>query len=209
MSSLAKFILKGFTLEHGRKAYLTDLWFYAITSIIWLIWLIVSASTWPVIRQIGSFGSYFLGLISWTLLEYVIHRFVLHKVQPFEGWHQAHHQRPTAFITSPTAVTVLVFLVLVAWPAYIWTPIWFGLSYSGGIFTGSAIYSWVHHFVHQRRLKNSWLMDRKIWHALHHRPQKQLCFGVTTSLWDRVFKTDWNLQPQEKKSKFTPKRRAR
>ena len=42
MSSLAKFILKGFTLEHGRKAYLTDLWFYAITSIIWLIWLLIS-----------------------------------------------------------------------------------------------------------------------------------------------------------------------
>lgn len=39
-----------------------------------------------------------LGLVVWTLLEYLIHRFVLHGLDPFRRWHAAHHQRPEALI---------------------------------------------------------------------------------------------------------------
>ncbi len=183
-----------FKLEHGRLAYFADLWFYALASVGWILGLVVMAWSWPTAWQVGSFLAFAMGLLSWSLLEYGIHRFVFHGVQPFQRWHQAHHDRPRAFIASPTWVSVGIFLGVVVWPAYRWTPIWLGLSLSGGIFAGSAAYSWVHHYVHQHRTQSAWMMSCKVWHALHHRPALEICYGVTSPLWDKVFKTTWDGQ---------------
>ena len=47
-----------------------------------------------------------LGLVAWTLLEYVLHRFVLHGMQPFQAWHAEHHRRPQALIGTPTVAAI-------------------------------------------------------------------------------------------------------
>lgn len=33
------------------------------------------------------------GLGGWTLIEYGLHRFVLHRLPPFQAMHEPHHQR--------------------------------------------------------------------------------------------------------------------
>ena len=183
-----------FKLEHSRWAYMADLWFYAVASLAWVIGMVVRAWSWPVSWQLGSLGAFVLGVLSWTLLEYGIHRFVFHGVQPFQRWHHAHHERPRALIASPTLLSLLIFMVCVAWPAYRWTPAWMGLSLAGGVFTGSAAYSWLHHHIHQNRMKGSWMMNCKIRHALHPRPGVGVCYGGTTPLWDKGFNTAWDVQ---------------
>ena len=42
------------------------------------------------------------GVMVWTLLEYVIHRIVLHEVQFFAEMHYMHHDQPTGFVGTPT-----------------------------------------------------------------------------------------------------------
>jgi cyclopropane-fatty-acyl-phospholipid synthase len=181
-----------FKLEHGHLAYMADLWFYALAALGWTATLVVMAWAWPSSWQWGSFLSFLLGLMSWTLLEYGVHRLVFHGVEPFQRWHQAHHDRPSALIATPTVVGLTIFGVFVAWPMCHWTPIWMGSSWAGGVFTGSAIYAWVHHHIHQSRLRSAWMVRCKIRHALHHRPGRAVCYGVTVPFWDWVFNTSWD-----------------
>lgn len=48
----------------------------------------------------------------------------------------------------------------------------------------------MHHASHHWRADSGWLKQRKCWHALHHHhTERPVCFGVTTSFWDRVFGT--------------------
>ena len=49
------------------------------------------------------------GAATWTFLEYVLHRFVLHGVAPFSDWHRQHHLRPLALICSPTVLSAALF----------------------------------------------------------------------------------------------------
>ena len=64
--------------------------------------VLVAALAWPA-GAVGwkVAGALLAGLVAWTLLEYVLHRFVLHGVEPFRAWHLAHHRNPTQPIRVP------------------------------------------------------------------------------------------------------------
>ena len=49
------------------------------------------------------------GVIVWTLLEYFLHRHVLHRLQPFKRLHDLHHARSTDVIGTPTWVSLCLF----------------------------------------------------------------------------------------------------
>ena len=57
-------------------------------------------------------GMYFLiglmGFALWTLIEYILHRYVLHHVPFFVTMHDMHHDNPSALVGSPTWMTVSV-----------------------------------------------------------------------------------------------------
>ena len=57
-----------------------------------------------------------LGMVCWTAIEYLPHRFVLHGIAPFKRWHEEHHQRPTALIRAPAILRGSVILLLVFFP---------------------------------------------------------------------------------------------
>jgi hypothetical protein len=61
-----------------------------------------------------------LGLVAWTLLEYALHRFVLHGLQPFRTWHAEHHRRPRALIGTPTILSATLIAALGGHPASGW-----------------------------------------------------------------------------------------
>uniref|UniRef100_UPI0027384B81 hypothetical protein n=1 Tax=Stenotrophomonas sp. YIM B06876 TaxID=3060211 RepID=UPI0027384B81 len=89
-----------FALEHSKAAYLADFVLYgmAVLALAALLWASGPAA------QRGEFAAIaLLGFAGWTLVEYVLHRFVLHWLQPFERWHALHHEHPAALICTPTA----------------------------------------------------------------------------------------------------------
>ena len=175
-----------FGLEHGRAAYAADFAFYAllISAMAALLVVDTSRGQWPLLCAWS-----LLGVLLWTLMEYLLHRFLLHQVQPFRRWHLEHHERPGALIATPTTVTAVLFLILVFLPAQQALDLPCGTALTGGILIGFLGFSIAHHAVHHWRGQGAWFRRRKTLHALHHHGSEAQNFGVTTDVWDRVFGT--------------------
>ena len=130
-----------------------------------------------------------LGLVGYTFIEYIVHRFLLHSMKLASRAHEMHHSHPTAFIGTPTWLSALVFACGA-------TPLlWIvGVNITEGAVAGLIIgYIWylvVHDAVHRRRLgRESILYKAKMRHIAHHYSTQEGNFGVSTALWDRVFGT--------------------
>jgi sterol desaturase/sphingolipid hydroxylase (fatty acid hydroxylase superfamily) len=115
------------------------------------------------------------GIVAWTFAEYVVHRFVLHGLLPTQ--HGLHH-------ASPDAAVLTIFWQIWACFALIYL-IAGGAFLAGGLFA----YSWylfVHHCAHHGPDMLPLLLLK------HHQSHHQFAarnYGVSTTLWDRVFGT--------------------
>ncbi len=174
--------MKLFTMEHGPLAYKLDFLLHSagVTA------MAVVLFGWAPVSQGRTLTmATALGLLAWTLVEYLLHRFVLHGLAPFSGWHQQHHQRPTALICSPTIMSVGLIALLVFTPVWWWLGPWQATAFTLGLSLGYLAYAVVHHGTHHWPAGQGWLRVRKRWHAQHHR-HAQVQFGVTTALWDHL-----------------------
>lgn len=174
------------SLEHGRFAYRVDMAIYSAAVGLISLWLMLSLHPTPWWRLLALASA---GWGSWTLIEYLMHRFVLHGVRPFSLWHAQHHARPRALICTPTLVSGTLLLCLVYLPARLLFSAWDAAAWTWGVLLGYLLYTVTHHAVHHWRADKVWLLEKKRWHARHHHHERPVCFGVTTSLWDWVFGT--------------------
>jgi len=173
------------SFEHSQLTYYADFMFYGAASLALALFLIVAA---PAEQRLALLGFAFSGLVGWTLIEYGLHRLVLHRVRPFCTWHAEHHRRPVALIGTPTLVSAALIVLLIFLPALVWQGLWLATALTFGVLTGYLGYSITHHATHHWRSDNAWLMRRKVWHAKHHRTNVVAGhYGVTCSIWDYVF----------------------
>lgn len=176
-----------FALEHSKAAYRTDFTLYGMA-----VAALASALVWVAPKGHGAemAGLALMGWLIWSFLEYAMHRFVLHGLEPFQGWHTQHHQRPMALISSPTLLSATLIVLLVYLPSWWLGGLWRACAITLGVVAGYLAYGVTHHATHHWRADNAWLKKRKLWHALHHHhSDKQVCYGVTSSFWDHVFGT--------------------
>jgi cyclopropane-fatty-acyl-phospholipid synthase len=173
-----------FTLEHSRGAYSADFVVYGSAVPLLAIYLLLGA---PRAQAPQMAACVLAGLAGWSLIEYLLHRFVLHGVQPFQGWHAEHHQRPTALICAPTILSAMLIVTLVFVPALLVSTLWRACALTLGVLAGYLSYAVVHHATHHWRAEGAWLRERKRCHARHHHAGMPLCFGVTSGFWDHVF----------------------
>jgi len=173
-----------FRLEHSQWAYRADFALYAAASILMAAYLAVESPSGQNKTLIAMAGS---GLISWPLIEYGLHRYVLHGIRPFSTWHAAHHQRPHALICTPTILSAALIAMLVFMPAMLLSNVWLAMAFTVGLLTGYLGYALTHHAIHHWRADSAWLKQRKLCHALHHDLRRPAgYYGVTSSLWDVV-----------------------
>jgi sterol desaturase/sphingolipid hydroxylase (fatty acid hydroxylase superfamily) len=124
---------------------------------------------------------FLVGLIMWSFIEYALHRWFLHGQLRFAECHTNHHIHPRAACGVPAFSIQVVVLAIWTGLSVVMTlhvAAWLAL----GLFAGYNCYSLLHHAQHNFGLFRS---DR---HEIHHW-DKTVNFGVTTSLWDRVFQT--------------------
>ena len=146
-----------------------------------------------VARVAASSGLVAFGLLVWTLAEYLIHRFAFHHFPGLKAVHLEHHAEPTGLHGSPTVATVLAFAALALLPLWYLTDLPTAAAGTAGLMTGYLAYVAVHWCVHNvDSLGPRWIRPQMRAliraHAVHH--HKFTCnFGVTTTLWDRVFGT--------------------
>lgn len=174
-----------FSLEHSKAAYRLDFAVYGGAVAALAALLLVAAPR----EQAWTMASFaFLGLASWTAIEYGLHRFVLHGVQPFRRWHAEHHERPQALICAPTVVSASLIAALIFLPALLLGGVWSACALTFGVLTGYLAYAITHHATHHWRADNAWLRRRKRCHALHHHAVAEPgAYGVTSAFWDHVF----------------------
>lgn len=174
-----------FALEHSEFAYGVDFAVYGLVLLGLAAFVIVEASHQ---RALEVVGFTLVGLLGWTLIEYVLHRFVLHGLRPFSAWHTEHHHRPTALISAPTLLSSSLIAMLVFLPMLLWGGLLRACALTCGVTAGYLAYSVMHHASHHWRASSRGAKQRKLWHARHHNPRMAPGhYGVTTAFWDYVF----------------------
>jgi sterol desaturase/sphingolipid hydroxylase (fatty acid hydroxylase superfamily) len=146
-------------------------------------------STWP--YRTEWLCAAVAGFVTWTFLEYVLHRSVLHRKTHFAPMHGQHHAAPLAYIGTPPWVSVSVLSACFLAPVW-W---WGGFNVADGVTVGVMLGYWwygvVHHIIHHHPAGSSpsYFNDLRAWHMRHHYSPRGGNFGVTTSVWDRIFGT--------------------
>ena len=132
-----------------------------------------------------------LGLVAWSLLEYLLHRFAFHAAGRLLGRrHRLHHADVDAralAVATPAAMLAgaglggLVLVAVLGAPA--------GLTAFAGLMLGYALYELTHFSVHYVKLDQPWFRALKRYHLSHHCQAPHARFGVTSPAWDIVFGT--------------------
>ena len=141
-----------------------------------------------------------LGVFAWTLLEYGLHRFVFHVLLDFRNpavsefvnaSHLSHHaapRDPDKLLVRPgygLAVSALLF-----GSAYLLSgSIFSAAGIMAGIWAGFLYYEAVHYRVHLTAAPSGFIARQRRAHFYHHFTNRKRCFGVTSPLWDYVFRT--------------------
>lgn len=147
-----------------------------------------SINAFPIWTSIGLMTG---GAFAWTLVEYLMHRFVFHiQPGPFQYLiHGVHHEFPRdkeRLMMPPLPGLVLVCIFYGVWylPLKQAAPAWMS-----GFLVGYLLYTFIHYAVHAYKPVK---LFRYLWthHHKHHNPvYENKAFGVSTTLWDRVFGT--------------------
>lgn len=134
------------------------------------------------------------GLAMFSLIEYSIHRWLLHNPQSvLFHLHEAHHknpEKPSAFLFPTSIVTLTLLWLLLTRGLHIQSASFFISGLAGGYCYFGAL----HHLEHTTRINQipfRWLQKRWAAHSVHHRLDRSN-FGVITSFWDYVFGTQQN-----------------
>ena len=129
------------------------------------------------------------GAMLWTLTEYLVHRFVYHKLPVLRELHAMHHSRPCDFIGAPIWISIVGFSSFFVLLALRWD-VEIASGTTSGLIVGYVSYLLMHDAVHRWQLyEKSWLRSHRLRHLRHHRHPVPGNFGVTTGVWDFVFGT--------------------
>jgi sterol desaturase/sphingolipid hydroxylase (fatty acid hydroxylase superfamily) len=138
----------------------------------------------------------FVGYISFTLVEYLMHKYFFHmepntpiKDKLQYSVHGVHHDYPKdkdrlampPFVSAAyAAIFYLVFKLIMGDFAYYFLP---------GFLIGYASYLGVHYIVHAFNPPKNFLKILWVNHAIHHYKDPDKAFGVSTPLWDMILGT--------------------
>lgn len=158
-----------------------------------LIWYFVELR--PEVSALSIAGIVITGYFSWTLAEYMMHRFLYHKSSDGSYnsrfkymFHGIHHEYPNdheRLVLPPVPSLIIAGLFLGFF--YVLMGSW-ALVFATGFVWGYLSYMNVHYIIHRFQAPKHF----HFWwthHAIHHFQQHDRAYGVTTSIWDRVFGT--------------------
>lgn len=160
----------------------------------WLIWLSIRAGIngWQLI------GLFALGVVIWTPTEYILHRFLFHfhpknpselTQRIFFLMHGIHHDQPrdkTRLVMPPPVSLPLSGLFFLAFRLIMGNA---AFALFAGFLLGYVIYDMMHYALHHLTYEGRAFKALRKHHALHHHKTPDQRFGVSSMLWDRVFRT--------------------
>ncbi|CAO3593459.1 unnamed protein product [Absidia cylindrospora] len=161
------------------------------------LWQSVHAPFGSVQNTYQGFG---LGVLFWTLLEYILHRFLFHLDDLLPDHpiallvhftlHGIHHHMPMdrLRLVMPPALTIVI-----SFPIFKLANTLFSATtahaFMGGAFFGYVCYDMVHYYLHHAHVMELHFKEMKRYHLAHHYKNFESGFGITSKLWDHIFGT--------------------
>jgi sterol desaturase/sphingolipid hydroxylase (fatty acid hydroxylase superfamily) len=140
------------------------------------------------IQRPGHFLALFAGgVLVWTIVEYLMHRLAFHGFAP----HWQHHAEPTdpVWIVAPLAISLPGAAILFG-AFSLATRSWIeGATMAAGAIAGYLAYEQIHLRIHQPAPGGPLLRALRKHHYYHHFASDQVCYGVTSPLWDWIFRS--------------------
>ena len=141
-------------------------------------------------------GFFVIGVLTWTLLEYVIHRYVFHyepktrvgKLFHFI-MHGVHHDYPNDATRLVMPPIISVPLAVVFYVVFILTLGRFAPAALAGFGFGYVGYDTIHYATHHFAMKRGVWRWLKQYHLRHHYQDDNAGYGVSSPLWDYIFGT--------------------
>ncbi len=194
-------LFKNELLEALTKANPLVIWGMYIPILTYIIYLAAATYNYTTTRIILTFLG---GMFFWTFFEYIAHRFVFHLVSKKKSLqkfayilHGNHHHYPRdrqrlfmppvpSIIISSSIFGVMYFImgnnVFMFFPGFIF---------------GYLMYGSTHYAIHAWNPPFKWM--KPLWrnHHLHHYKNEHQGFGVSSTLWDHVFGTMFDLKNEK------------
>lgn len=144
------------------------------------------------------------GMFFWTFFEYLMHRFAFHMVADSEKakkfvyvMHGNHHHfprdkerlfmPPVPSLIIASAIFSVMYLLMGK----------FTFMFFPGFILGYLLYGSMHYAIHAWNPPFKWM--KPLWrnHHLHHYKDDHKGFGVSSTIWDRVFGTMFDLRKEK------------
>lgn len=188
-------------LEMLTKTHPLVIWGLYIPIIVYFLYLSGTRFDFSLARiSITFFG----GMLFWTFFEYLMHRFAFHAVADSERakkfiyvMHGNHHHFPRdkerlfmppvpSLIIASVIFSIMYFIM--GKPVFMFFP---------GFILGYLLYGTMHYAIHAWNPPFKWM--KPLWrnHHLHHYKNDHKGFGVSTTIWDRVFGTMFDLKKEK------------
>ncbi|MDQ3290477.1 MAG: sterol desaturase family protein [Bacteroidota bacterium] len=183
-------------MEALSKVHFSVPLYIYIPVILYLCWKAFAHEHLGVLQFICFF---LLGLLFWTFSEYVLHRFVFH-YYPTSKWgqrihfifHGVHHDYPNDAkrLVMPPSASIPMALGIY-WLLSLVLPTNVLYAFFAGFILGYLTYDISHYALHHFNFKSSFWQKLKKHHMLHHYSDANKGYGVSSPLWDKIFKSDF------------------
>jgi len=179
---------------------------YPVTAFYTLYSVILLVLAWRTAHPRLGVAFYLAGIPVWTLVEYLFHRYILHgrfkvskhRWKVYKRWankyldplHWEHHERPFDGLHINGVLKDLLPLFAVAAPLSFIFPAYTAPLLLAGVCQSYVAEEWIHHSLHFYNLRSRYWRHIKKHHLYHHTSQGMGSgYGITSGLWDVVFKT--------------------
>lgn len=139
---------------------------------------------------------FIIGFFSWTLAEYLMHRFLYHK--PSDAtydkgiqylFHGIHHYFPDDRDRTVLPPVPSLFIAGILFGFFYLIMGKYAFNFGSGFMMGYCAYMTLHYSVHRYKAPKGWASWFWDFHNIHHYQQHDRAFGVSSPIWDIVFGT--------------------
>jgi sterol desaturase/sphingolipid hydroxylase (fatty acid hydroxylase superfamily) len=137
------------------------------------------------------------GLFLWTFTEYILHRFIFHYpaksvigkrfIFLFHGIHHDDPSDPTRLVMPPLPAVIYVYFIYQFYNLFI--PELYMSGFMAFFMMGYLCYDYIHYATHHFKMNNKAGRYLKKWHLVHHHSHQAAKYGVSSPLWDFIFRS--------------------
>lgn len=146
-----------------------------------------------------------MAIVFWTLAEYLLNSFAFHYHPTTDIGkrisfltHGVHHDYPndSKRLVMPPLLGAPIAAISYAIFYYFLGEIYV-FPFFAGFILGYLMYDMMHYALHHAKSKSSFLQEMKNHHMVHHYNDDENGFGVSSTMWNIIFKTMFKLKRKE------------